>query len=112
MGEIGGHLVRLRTVVKFFMVALLLIIGDDTASSAFPVDITLIFVCWISFNYILIDAIFRASTPSVLVCFTARKNRFLNDERRETLFLLHSVGRALVKLAHCGRSNWRQLAIR
>ena len=80
MGEIGGHLVRLRAVVELFMVALFLVVGDDTASGSLPVDITLIFVCWISFNYILIDAIFRASTPSVLVCFTARKNRFLNDE--------------------------------
>ena len=110
MGEIGGHLVRLRAVVELFMVALFLIVGDDTASGALSVDITLVFVCWVSLNYILIDAIFGAAS-GVLVCFAFRKDRFLNDERRETLFLLDGEGRALVILAHGGRLDWRQLAI-
>ena len=71
MGEIGGHLVRLRTMFEFFMVARFMIIGDDAASSTLSVDIALVFVCWISLNDILVDAIFGAAS-SVLVCFTFR----------------------------------------
>ena len=110
MGEIGGHLVRLRTVFEFFNVALFLIICDDAASGSLSVNIALIFIRWISINYILINAIFGTAS-SVLVCFAFRKDWFFNDERRETLLLLYGKGRALVKLAHGGRLDWRQLAI-